>query len=130
MLPPSDLDPDLQRLKWLLVNATLDLKLELLGRAIKAAFNPDQSRDELGRWTDGGEARPAPRTQKPSAPGNTVVAQVGFGRLIAEIPVRGGRYCVYNFGSYSIIAPGAVNLRCSARVPSSAVTHGRLLNDN
>ena len=125
----SDVDPDLQRLKWLLVDATLDLKLELLGRAIKA-YNPDQPRDELGRWTDGGEAQPAPLTQKPSAQGTIRVAQVGFGRLIAEIPVPGGRRCVYSFGSFGVVVPGSANFRCSARIHFSGAAHGQLFNDN
>jgi hypothetical protein len=91
----------------------------------KAGFDPDQPRDDHGRWTDtvggGGAARRSPRD---------VVAQGDFGVLIAEIPVAGGRRCVYKFPAISIVVPGPTNFACTATAHWSAVTHGRLLNDN
>lgn len=57
MLSSSDDDSNLQRLKWLLVDATLDLKLYLLGQAIRS-YNPNQPRvpegsPEGGQWISG-----------------------------------------------------------------------------
>jgi hypothetical protein len=35
-----------------------ELKFRKFMRAVKAAFNPDQPRDEDGRWTDSGSTSP------------------------------------------------------------------------
>jgi hypothetical protein len=53
-----------------------------------------------------------------------------FGRLTAEIPVPGGRRCIYDFGAVSVVVPGPVNFPCMTAVPLAATTHGYLLNAN
>jgi len=60
-----------------------------------------------------------------------------FGRLTAELPkidflsgLTSGRWCVYQFDTFTSIVEGPTNLSCPAWVPWSAVVHGSLLNDN
>ncbi|HZQ11448.1 MAG TPA: hypothetical protein VFB31_01415 [Pseudolabrys sp.] len=119
----------LLRLKWLAAATRFELAMRrhdrALRRACKANFNPDQPRvrrgqREGGQWTDG-EGGGSPRTR---------TAQAGFGTLTAEIPVSGGRRCVYNFGLISVVIPGPTNFRCPPTLPIAATTHGYLLNDN
>lgn len=106
-----------------------ELAMNRLQEAIEATrierrYNPNwaaQSRvprgnPDGGRWTTGG--------------GGADVALNDWGRLVAEIPVRGGRKCVYRFETFSIVVDGPVNFPCQDRVPWSAVTHGQMLNDN
>lgn len=101
----------------------------------KAGFNPNQPRVSAGN-PDGGQwvgaftlpGQPRQQDEKPSPP--MVVAQAGFGMLVAEIPVPGGRRCVYNFGVLSIAVPGAANFRCTPTAHWSGLTHGTILNDN
>ena len=50
---------DLLRLNWLAKAQHFQLALHRHALALKAGFNPDQPRDELGRWTDAGAARNA-----------------------------------------------------------------------
>lgn len=45
---------NLLRLKWLAAATRFELALARHDRTLKAGFKPDQSRDEYGRWTDGG----------------------------------------------------------------------------
>jgi hypothetical protein len=83
--------------------------------------NPDG-----GQWTGGGQDSDADEPR-------SILASIGFsmGKLVAEIPLLGGgRNCVYQFDFASIVVPGPTNLSCQKIVPSSAVTHGRFLNDN
>jgi hypothetical protein len=54
VIAPSDVHSQLIRLRCLLAAAALETRLELLARAIKANYNPNQPRDDHGRWTDGG----------------------------------------------------------------------------
>jgi hypothetical protein len=105
----------------------------------KVNFNPSQPRVPKGspgggQWTDedggSGEDGTGDPSQADALQSGFRIAQTGFGTLIAEIPVRGGRQCVYKFGAFSVIVPGAANFRCIPRAHWSAVTHGRLLNDN
>jgi hypothetical protein len=53
----------LLELKWLRATTRLELALRRHHRALryadKAGFNPDQPRDDHGRWTDGAETRPS-----------------------------------------------------------------------
>lgn len=104
-------------------------------RRFQQKYSPNQPRVPAGN-PDGGrwfgafslpDQRPA---QDETRPKPTVLAQAGFGRLIAEIPVSGGRRCVYSFGVFSVAVPGAVNFRCQPRLHWSGATHGTLLNDN
>jgi hypothetical protein len=53
-----------------------------------------------------------------------------MGTLVAELPYPGGRNCVYKFEFGSVVIPGPTNLSCPKMLPSAAVTHGILLNDN
>jgi hypothetical protein len=94
-------------------------------------YNPEQPRvpagnPDGGQWTriDGA----AIAEQDPQE--GSQLAQGGFGRLVVELPRGGGRECVYNFGAINVIVPGPKNFRCPDRAHWSAVTHGRLLNDN
>jgi len=106
----------------------------------KYGFNPDQPRDELGRWTSGannvGDSAVASSgndslaTTGDAESQRTRLAQAGFGTLITQFEVPGGRRCVYNFGSYSVVVSGPTNFLCSPTVHWSGVVHGRLLNDN
>lgn len=92
---------------------------------LKAGFDPDQSRDEQGRWA--GVEGNAPDTT-PEASGNLVVAQYSFGTLIAQSPaISGRRQCFYQFSFGVVVVPGPSRLNCPGMVPSSAVTHGILI---
>lgn len=44
----------LARLKWLAAAAKFELAMRRHGYALKAGFNPDQPRDDHGRWTSEG----------------------------------------------------------------------------
>ena len=101
---------------------------------------PSGSR-EGGQWTDAGGGQGGygggradaniPANAKPTQFGSgRQVAQAGFGRLIAEIPVPGGRRCVYSFGTISVVVPGPGNFHCPPSSPLAGTTHGYLLNDN
>ena len=119
----------LLRLKWLAAATRFELAMRrhdrALRRAVKANFNPNQPRvprgqDGAGEWTDG-ESDSSSRIQ---------TAQAGFGTLTAEIPVSGGRRCVYNFGLISVVIPGPTRFPCPPTLPIAGTTHGYLLNDN
>jgi hypothetical protein len=45
----------LLRLKWLAAATCFEITLRRHDRALKAGFNPDEPRDDRGRWTDGGD---------------------------------------------------------------------------
>ncbi len=45
---------ELLRLKWHVAALRFQLALRKHAMALKAGFNPDQPRDELGQWTDAG----------------------------------------------------------------------------
>jgi len=106
--------------------------------SIEQKYRPDQARVPAGnagggQWTDEGAAgRGIGSTSRSSngADRQTRIAQAGFGRLVAEIPVSGGRNCVYNFGTFLVVVPGPANFRCMALMPLAGTTHGGLLNDN
>jgi hypothetical protein len=106
------------------------LKLEHELWLFEQKYNPDQPRDDQGRWTTYGNGSRPPQAEGGESPENMKIAQAGFGTLIAQIPVPGGRRCVYNFGSYNVVVPGPTNLPCQPMVHWSGVVHGRLLNDN
>ena len=119
---PYQLDDRTRHLqkRWLAAAEDVQPSLTRLALALKAGFDPNEPRvpagnPDGGRWTRANETR---------------IAQYSIGTLIAEIPIPGGRYCVYkfDFGTYSV--PGPINFRCPQRVPSAAVTHGSRLNDN
>jgi hypothetical protein len=109
-------------------------------------YRSDQLRDDRGRWADEGggqetgaedqlpiNAKPAHDTARRSAGANsqeTELADLGFGRLIAELPGPGGRRCVYQFGTLPIMIPGPVNFRCPTTMHWGGTTHGGRLNDN
>lgn len=58
MHPLEQVRSELLRLKWHVAALRFQIALRKHASALKAGFNPDQPRDELGRWTDagGGEA--------------------------------------------------------------------------
>ena len=49
----DEIGDELARLKYQLMGIKVELKLRRLSFASKAGFDPDQPRDEDGRWTDG-----------------------------------------------------------------------------
>jgi hypothetical protein len=81
---------------------------------IENKYNPEQPRVPAGN-SDGGQW--------------TQIAS-GFGILLTEIPVPGGRRCVYNFGAFRVVVPGPINFQCPLLMPLAGTTHGYLLNDN
>ncbi len=79
--------------------------------------NPDG-----GQWTSGGGSEEDVQL---------VSNDYSHGTLIAEIPLlTGRRNCVYQFDFAAVAVPGPNYAKCPQTVPSSAVTHGRFLNDN
>ena len=105
--------------------------------SIERKYRPDQARVPAGdpgggQWTDEGGAGGGDvnRSRNGTSVARQRVAQAGFGRLIAEIPVPGGRNCVYNYGTFSVVVPGPARFRCLVLMPLAGTTHGRLLNDN
>jgi hypothetical protein len=92
----------------------------------KAGFNRDQPRDELGRWTGTGADRNTGNTLAPDD--RIVVAGYSWGLLIAQSPAGlGALKCFYQFSFGVVVVDGPVLGGCPAFVPSSAVTHGRLI---
>jgi hypothetical protein len=89
-------------------------------------YDPDQPRvpagsPDGGQWTSG----------EASGEQSLQIAQAySFGSLIAEIPVPGGRRCVYQFSFGAVVVGGGVYVRCLPRIPSAGVVHGYFLNDN
>ena len=90
----------------------------LAGARVSAAkdrkYSPDQPRvpagnPDGGQWTSGSGAgmRRSPQGAKPRD--DVVLAQGDFGIQIAEIPVAGGRRCVYRFSAFSVVVAGAAN---------------------
>jgi hypothetical protein len=55
------LHEDLQRLRWLVRDLKIDLAIRRL--RLKYGYNPDQPRDELGKWTDTGGSTTEPTIQ-------------------------------------------------------------------
>jgi len=131
--------------------------LEALYEQIERKYRPDQPRvpagvREGGRWMADGSGSGAgtpsdgstsgntsgrndPRVLSDANPENQAIpgaqyAQYTFGVLVTEIPLTNGRNCVYNLENRLVIVPGPVNFRCSQKVPSSALSHGKFLNDN
>lgn len=99
--------------------------------SIEQKYRPDQARVPAGgQWTDEGGTGGRANRDTDGANQRTRIAQAGFGRLVAEIPVPGGRNCVYNFGSFSVVVPGPARFRCMVLMPLAGTTHGGLLNDN
>lgn len=73
---------NLRRLHWLLAARDVEIKLVRLAHESKANFDPDQPRDDHGRWTSGGgtPSEPPPETPEEKPPTaklrNRVVKQV------------------------------------------------------
>jgi hypothetical protein len=101
----------------------------------KANFNPDQPRDEMGRWTDvGGDGDAAAADSSDAAvPADQPVqlAQYSLGTLIGQSRIFGGGWmCFYKFSFGTVMVRGA-NLGCSSFMPAAGVSHGTLIsNDN
>src|SRR5690349_12484618 len=70
------------------------------------------------QWTDGGRG-----DGKPSDRPILLASDYDIGKLVAEIPVPGGRRCVYRFDFGSVVVHGWVNAPCTPKVPSSGVVH-------
>ena len=105
----------------------------------KANFDPDQPRDEQGRWTDaGGENNvgdaAVPESSDESVPADKPVqlAQYSFGTLIGQSRIfGGGSMCFYKFSFGTIMVQGPTNFSCPTWVTSMGVSHGKLIaNDN
>jgi hypothetical protein len=126
----EELERELLQLRWEVKKLKLEHELWLFDQK----YSPSQPRvpagsREGGRWI-GAFTLPNQQTVENTTSRPTVLAQSDFGTLVAEIPVPGGRRCVYNFGRISVVAPGPTNFRCSRTMHWSGVVHGRLLNDN
>jgi hypothetical protein len=127
---------ELAELRRELVGFQLDLAIIKLKRALAQKYRPDQPRVPAGRpaagqWTAGVGENGSPTHDRPGAPrARPRVAQYDIGALVAELPYRGGRNCVYKFSFGQVVIPGPTNLSCPEKLPSAAVTHGTLLNDN
>ncbi len=89
-------------------------------------FNPNQPRDEIGRWTETGAG-----DQTGTDLGGLLQLAGSFpmGILLADYATGNGRICVYDFGHFRIVVPGPTH-RCQDRVFLPNTTHGYLLNDN
>ncbi|MBI3705571.1 MAG: hypothetical protein HY244_17385, partial [Rhizobiales bacterium] len=65
------IESGLLRLRWLAAATRFEIAMRRHDRALKyaykAGFNPDQPRDEYGKWTNGGESSERPSS---AAPGN------------------------------------------------------------
>jgi hypothetical protein len=58
----------LLRLKWLAAATRFEIALRRHARALKAGFNPDEPRDDRGRWTDGGGSSSPENDKRPKIP--------------------------------------------------------------
>lgn len=67
----DEIGDELARLKYRLMGIKVELKLRRLSYSAKDGFDPDQPRDDLGRWTDGDGAGTA---EEANASGNSVTA--------------------------------------------------------
>lgn len=104
------------------------LKLSILFQK----YNPNQPRIPLGnphggRWSGVDSAFDRDR-QKDKI--QRIAQGYSMGELVAEIPKSVGRYCIYKFDFGLVRVEGPTNLRCVQIVPSAAVRHGQLLDDN
>ncbi|MCA3596641.1 MAG: hypothetical protein IOC64_00855 [Methylobacterium sp.] len=90
--------------------------------------------DTQARWPAGdprgGQWRPKEGGGETSESVAQVASGYSFGQLIAEFETSLGRRCVYRFDDFTVVVPGSDRFLCSRKVPSAAVTHGQLLNDN
>jgi len=55
-----------------------DLKFARLTAALKAGFNPDQARDERGRWSDGGATSAESANNRFAARGNEAECEAQY----------------------------------------------------
>ena len=119
------------RTRYRLEGMAAQSKLTMLSVLIQK-YNPDQPRiptgnSGAGRWA--GNQNPA-RHDVNDGSRLHLAQNYSWGDLVAEIPNRVGRDCIYRFDFGLVKVPGPTNLRCIQRTPSAAVTHGQLLNDN
>lgn len=128
------------RTRWRRAAGRLEAKLLAAG-PLERRYAPEQPRDDLGRWTSGGGAPgPAALAGAIDAAVNALTSAFGepidvadnysWGDLIADFKTGSGRRCVYKFDFATIVVPGSDNFPCTAKVLSSAASHGRFLNDN
>lgn len=128
----------LRRLKGEVAALQAELRFRRFLRDLKAGFNPDQPRDDHGRWTDdngsgtdGGGGGSSDDRQTRLSNDEAAVAQIEMGVLLGQAivhPTRGGgKDCFYQF-SYGIVAiRWSANFSCSPTLPWFAATHGRLI---
>ncbi len=120
------------RLKAEVAALQAELKFRRFFRNLKAGFNPDQSRDDHGRWTDeGGGSNSNDDLQTPVSNEEAAVAQIEMGILLGQALVHpthgGGKDGFYQF-SYGIVAiRWSANFACAPTLPWFAATHGRLI---
>jgi len=109
--------------------ARLTLAIDLAAKQLRGQnklFNPDQPRDDHGRWMGGGD----PGSSTSNSRGQQVASGYEWGSLVAEFMTGVGRRCIYRFDYGLVAIPGPTYGRCWDSVLSSAATHGTLLNDN
>lgn len=121
----------LSKLRYDLAAASVVVKFNRLRFALKY-FDPNQPRvpagqREGGQWSSTSSGSGKRRTDNGVQP---VAQSYSFGVLVAEIPKKIGRNCVYEFDFGLVMVEGPTNLRCIQELPSAAVSHGMLLNDN
>lgn len=100
-------------------------------RQRSSKFNPAQPRWPAGS-PDGGRWSPGSQGSRETVDDPAMLSTVAydFGRLLEEVPYPGGRHCVYRFSYGDVLVEGPRLRSCPQTVLSSAVIHGRLLNDN
>lgn len=121
----------LDKIRYDLAAARVVVKLHRLRIALKYS-DPNQPRvpagqREGGRWSGNTSD---PDTDRVGADTQRVAENYSFGTLVAQIPRKIGYDCVYKFDFGHVMVEGMTNLGCSPFVPSAAVRHGVLLNDN
>lgn len=101
-------------------------------RGTSSKFDPAQPRWPAGSAEGGGRWSPGPQGSGETVDDPAVrwTIAYAFGRLLEELPYPGGRYCVYRFSFGDLFVEGPRVRSCPPLVLSSAVVHGRLLNDN
>lgn len=121
----------LRQIRYRIAGLAVTSKFLKLALSLKQ-YDPDQPRvpagnDGGGRWTSGNIDAEAGRRDSQR---RRLVQSYSMGDLVVEIPAKIGRDCIYRFDFGLVKVPGPTNLRCPQRVPSAAVNHGQLLNDN
>jgi hypothetical protein len=121
----------LLKIRYDLDAARVIIKINRLKLILKQ-FNPNQPRVPSGQREGGQWTGTAADSDAAQAGENLYLASQSYswGTLVTEIPKTVGRYCIYQFDFGLVRVEGPTNFSCQDQVPSSAVSHGILLNDN